>query len=65
MIHHIKRMFRKLSPVEIASAELVEAQVSLLEAHTGHEYAQAMVNYNKQRVDRLRKQISLLAKDAP
>ena len=48
-----KSRFRRPSPLEVATAELREAQLQLLDANTGLEYAQGMVRYNEQRVKRL------------
>lgn len=53
MYQDIKRMFRRLSVAELAVAELVDAQRSLLEALTGLDYANSMVAYNQARVKRL------------
>ena len=49
----LTRLFRKPTPLETATAELREAQLQLLDANTGLEYAQGMVRYNEQRVKRL------------
>jgi len=48
-----KSLFHRPSPLEVATAELREAQLQLLDANTGLEYAQGMVRYNEQRVKRL------------
>ena len=50
----IKRIFRKLTPVQVAASELADAELERLEAHTGQEYATAMVSYQTARVTRLR-----------
>lgn len=50
----IRRLFGKLSPVERAAAELNQAELSLLEAQSGVEYAQSVVVYNQARIKRLR-----------
>lgn len=52
---YFKRAMRKLSPNEMAAAELAEAELRLLESETGREYADAMVAYNTKRVARLKK----------
>jgi len=39
--------------LELAQRELDEAKVDILKAYTSLEYAQAMVQYNSQRIDRL------------
>ena len=46
-------MFFKLNPVKLAEQELQEAKLSLMRAHTAAEYANALVTYNTQRVERL------------
>lgn len=51
---NIRDIFRTISPAEAIAAELAEAEHALLRAETGVEYAQALVNYNKNRVKRLK-----------
>lgn len=53
----IKRIFRKPTPLELASKELAEAERALLEAETAVEYAQSVVNYNRARIGRLKEYI--------
>jgi len=48
-----KSLFHRPSPLVVATTELREAQLQLLDANTGLEYAQGMVRYNEQRVKRL------------
>jgi len=55
IFHDIKRMFRRLTPLEMASRELAEAELSKLEAHSAKEYAQSIEDYNAARIKRLRK----------
>lgn len=60
MWNEIKRtfdIFRTPSALEIAARELAQAERQLLEAESGREYATAMVEYNKERIYRLRKYI--------
>lgn len=60
MWNEIKRtfdIFRTPSALEIAARELAQAERHLLEAESGREYATAMVEYNKERIYRLRKYI--------
>lgn len=60
MWNEIKRtfsIFRTPSALEIAARELAQAERQLLEAETGREFATAMVEYNKERIYRLRKYI--------
>ena len=54
MLNDFKRLFRKLSPAEMAARELHDAQLALLEAHSATEYASAMVTYHQQRIERLK-----------
>ena len=51
--HHIKRVFRTLTPEYMAETELLEARLQLLESQSALEHAQAMVAYNTSRVERL------------
>ena len=46
-------MLFKLNPLELAEQELLEAELSLMRAHSAAEYAQSLVTYNTQRVERL------------
>lgn len=55
--------FRKPSPLALAAAELEDAQRELLLAHSGAEYAEALVLYNQQRVERLRETVRDLSAD--
>ena len=54
MIQDIKRLFRKLTPAEMAAKELGDAELAVLEARTAHEYAQSMISYHEARIKRLR-----------
>lgn len=54
MIDDFKKMFGKLTSLQVAATELAEAELSLLAAETGVEYASSLVTYNKQRVARLK-----------
>lgn len=51
---NIRDIFKSLTPIQSVENELVEAEMSLLKAETGVEYAQSLVNYNKNRIKRLR-----------
>lgn len=60
MWHEIKRtfnIFRTPSALELATRELDEAERSLLEAQTAREYADAMVMYHSERIDRLHRYV--------
>jgi hypothetical protein len=50
-----KRLTRRLTPVEMAAAELAEAELHRLEAHSAVEYASSVVSYEDARIKRLRK----------
>ena len=48
------KLFRRMTPIEAASQELYEAEMALLKAFTGREWADASVKYNTSRIARLR-----------
>jgi hypothetical protein len=54
VITAFKRALRKLTPLEVASRELAEAELQSLSAQTAVEYANSVVAYNAQRIKRLR-----------
>jgi hypothetical protein len=43
-----------VTPAQAIAGELLEAEMALLRAETGVEYAQALVTYNKSRIKRLK-----------
>jgi hypothetical protein len=51
----LKRVFRKLTPAEMAATELAEAELNRLDAQTAVEYATSVVGYEDARIKRLRK----------
>ena len=55
MLNAIKRVLRRLTPQEMAAAELAEARLAKLDAQTAVEYATAVVAYNDKRIQRLQK----------
>lgn len=57
-----KWTFGKLSLLEIASAELAEAERSKMTAHSNQEYASAVITYESARIKRLKAQINDLSK---
>ena len=59
----IKRMLRQLTPGEVAARELVEAQLSHLEAQTAQEHAAALASFHAARGRRLAAFISALPKE--
>ena len=57
----LRTLFRKPSPLSLASAELEDAQRELLAASSAAEYAEAMVLYHTGRIERLRECVVSLA----
>jgi hypothetical protein len=57
-MEQIKRLFRRPTPNEMAARELAEAELSLLEARTAHEYAASVISYRDTQCKRLRKFLS-------
>lgn len=51
----IADLFRTPTTLELAARELAQAERVLLESETAREYATAMVEYNQERIHRLRK----------
>lgn len=64
MIAAIRRLFRKITPAEVAAKELADAELSMLEAQTAREYAESVMAYNDARIKRLRKFLAGLEKSA-
>jgi len=64
LYQHIKRVMRRLTPVEMAAAELAEAELHRLEAHTAMEFASSVVGYEDARIKRLRKFLADAEKQA-
>lgn len=60
MIKLTKRLLSTPTPLEMAARELVEAQRAKLEAESALDYAANMVNYNNDRIDRLRHRLTEL-----
>lgn len=51
----LKKLFRRLTPCEVAARELALAELDRLNAQSAVEYAQSVVAYNDARIKRLRK----------
>jgi hypothetical protein len=51
---NIRDIFKVITPAQAIAAELAEAEMALLKAETGVEWAQASVAFNKNRVKRLK-----------
>ena len=54
MYRELREMLKRVTPAQAIVRELAEAEMALLRAETGVEYAQAAVTYNKSRVKRLK-----------
>ena len=53
----LREPFKKPSPLEVIAAELAHAHLEKLEAETAVEYAQSIVDYNVNRIERLNKRV--------
>lgn len=60
MIAMAKRLLATPTPLELATRELVQAQRAKLEAETALDYAANMVQYNDDRICRLRVRLTEL-----
>lgn len=56
----LKKLMSIPTPLEMAAKELVEAQRGKLEAESALDYATSMVEYNTQRIVRLRERLEEL-----
>ena len=54
LYQEFRNLLRQVTPMQAMARELLQAEMELLRAETGVEYAQAVVTYNKQRVKRLK-----------
>jgi hypothetical protein len=52
--NELRVMLKSVTPSQAVVWELAEAEMALLKAETGVEYASALVTYNKNRVKRLK-----------
>ena len=52
--YELRLMLKRITPAQAIVTELAEAEMALLKAETGGEYAQAAVTFNKSRVKRLK-----------
>lgn len=64
IVNQIKLLLKRPTSLQIMANELAEAEVLLLKAETGVEYAVSMVSYNKARVKRLKAYITEQNKEA-
>jgi hypothetical protein len=53
----MREPFKKPSPLEMIATELAHAHLEKLEAETAVEYAQSIVDYNVNRIERLNKRM--------
>ena len=60
-VHDMKRVFRRLTPAEMAARELADAELARLEALSATEYAEAMATYHQRRIERLKGFLSEVA----
>jgi len=54
----LKQMFKMPTPLEVAAAQLATAELELLKAETGVEFASSLVTFNKNQIKRLKSYIS-------
>ena len=59
----LKTIFKTPTPLQVAATELAQAELELLKAETGVEFASSLVTFNKQRVTRLRSYIKAQARE--
>jgi hypothetical protein len=52
--NEVRVLMRAATPAQAIAGELLEAEMSLLKAESGVEWAQASVMYNKSRIKRLK-----------
>jgi hypothetical protein len=64
MIGMVKRLLTTPTPLELAARELVQAQRAKLEAESACEYAASMIQYNDDRICRLRVRLDELKEQA-
>jgi hypothetical protein len=50
----LREMLKSVTPAQAVVRELAEAEMALLKAETGVEWAQSSVTYNKNRIKRLK-----------
>jgi hypothetical protein len=54
MYQFVRKVFKQITVLESVSAELAEAELSLLEAETAAEYADSIIVYRTAQIARLR-----------
>lgn len=60
MYQFIRKVFKQITVLESVSAELAEAELSLLEAETAAEYADSIIVYRTAQITRLRSYLKKL-----
>ena len=63
MLDEFKKTFTRQTAVQVIANELAEAELALLRAETGVEYASALVMYNKSRIKRLKAHLAVVSKE--
>jgi hypothetical protein len=63
VIAYIKAMFDRPTPLAKVMAELADAELELLRAETGVEFASSLVSFNKSRVKRLSAYVDNVSKE--
>lgn len=58
MLTNLKKFFRRPTPLEVATKELTETELRLLQAQTAVEWAEAQVVECQKRIKRLRSYIN-------
>ena len=53
----LKEPFKRPTPLELIAEELADAHMEKLSAETAVEYAQSVVDYNVNRIERLNKRM--------
>ena len=65
MWDELKCMMRRLTPRDVATRELVDAQLAKLAAQSAQEHAAALASFHDVRVRRLTKFLSELPEETP
>ena len=63
--NELRLLLKSVTPSQAIVWELAEAEMALLKAETGVEYAQALVTYNKNRVKRLKAYLNVPTEEKP
>ena len=60
----IKQILQMPTPLEVAAAQLATAELELLKAETGVEFAASLVTFNKNQIKRLKAYIADKTREA-